>query len=113
MAKIVLTYDGVSHDVEMSSLLVAEAEECEALTGWTGAEWQEALFSDRAIAVAFAWYLACKRAGEPQEFTTIRETFDLGKLSASFAEDAQPAVEPPAELGVTDDDDAPISPVEE
>lgn len=59
-----LTVDGVSRDLDLA-LTVRESEECEALTGWTKLEWQRELGRQRGTACAFAWWLACARAGDP------------------------------------------------
>lgn len=58
-----LTVDGEARDLDMA-MTVREQEECERLTGWTRLEWQRELGRQRAMACAFAWWLACSRAGD-------------------------------------------------
>jgi len=100
--KITMTLEGQERLLDLDTLLVTEAEELEAVTGWSAPEWQEALFNTRALAVAFGWYLACQRAGDDVDYETIRLTLDLGKLNSALAEEPEP-VAPPAELGITDE----------
>ena len=100
--KIAMTLHDTERILDLDTMLVTEAEELEAVTGWTAPEWQESLFATRALAVAFGWYLACKRAGDDVDYETIRLTLDLGALNSSLVEEPDP-VEPPAALGVTDE----------
>lgn len=100
--KIAMTLADSTRVLDLDSLLVTEAEELEALTGWTAPEWQDALFNTRALAVAFGWYLACKRHGDDADYEQIRTTLDMGKLNSELVED-EPPTEPPNELGVTDE----------
>jgi len=58
-----LTVDGVTRDLDMA-MTVREQEECERATGWTRLEWQRELGRQRAMACAFAWWLACTRHGD-------------------------------------------------
>ncbi len=59
-----LTVDGVSRDLRLA-LSVAETEECERLTGWSKPEWLRELGRGRGRALAYAWWLASQRDGNP------------------------------------------------
>ena len=63
-AVITFTYDNETRVLDMGTMKMRESIECQNLTGWTWPEWREQLARDRAEAVTFAWYLACKRNGD-------------------------------------------------
>lgn len=107
---VIINYAGESLDLDLGSMRIVEAEECEQLTGWTHPEWKAALREDRARAVAFAWYLACKRAGQDVTFAAVREGFDMGKVEYSVRPVDDDSEQAPPDLGVGDDDEAPSSP---
>lgn len=50
-----------TRSLDLGTMPIRDASDCERLTGWTWVEWREALTQDRAQAVQFAWWLAGKR----------------------------------------------------
>lgn len=103
-----LTLDGVTHDIDIYSAKIAEASECERLTGWTWPEWRDELGRSHSVAVAFLWWAAAKRAGTPLEGKFTDLNFDLNDLVVEFLDDDDDVddAEDTAEAG-------PTSPVEE
>jgi len=88
--------------LDLDTMKMDEAEECEKLTGWTRQQWLEALFEDRVRAVKFFIYLARKRAGDPVEWDDI--DFDLGRTEWKALDDPDAPADAPAALGVGDDE---------
>jgi hypothetical protein len=86
--------------LDLDSMPMVDAEECEALTGWTRQQWLEALFQDRARAVKFFVYLSRKRAGDPVPFDGI--DFDMGRME--WEADDPETGSAPADLGVPEGD---------
>lgn len=86
--------------LDLDSMPMREAEECESLTGWTRQEWLEALFKDRARAVKFFIYLARQRNGDPCAWDGI--DFDLGKTEWEALDGEPDDAAKPADLGVAE-----------
>ncbi len=81
--KFVLSQGEESRTLEWDRMPIADAIECERITGWTYQEWRRALLEDRAQAIAYGWWLAGKRAGvDVGSFAEFlrSDTFDLGAL---------------------------------
>ena len=77
--KIVMSIEEQERKLDLSTMPIKDAAECERLTGLTWTEWREQLAQDRASAIAFAWFLAGKRDGlETVKFSEI--DLDLAKL---------------------------------
>jgi len=96
---IKMTLGEESKELDLTTFMVREGEECETLTGWTSTEWNEQFIRDRADAVAFGWYLACKRSGDDVEFSTVLDTLDMAKLGYELVERESGKADKPAELG--------------
>jgi hypothetical protein len=80
--KIIMTAGDESRALDLSTMPIKDAAECERLTGWSWAEWRENLGHDRANAVAFAWWIAGRRAGvDVGKFSEI--DLDLAQLTWS------------------------------
>lgn len=90
--RFVIELDGVARDLDLNSMTIREGRECKALTGWTWDRWRVALAEGDADAVAYAWWLACQRAGEPVPGVFADLDFDMGAMSitAPAAPDAAP-----------------------
>jgi len=77
--KIVMSIEDQERKLDLSTMPIKDAAECERLTGLTWTEWREQLAQDRASAIAFAWFLAGKRDNlETVKFSDI--DLDLAKL---------------------------------
>lgn len=103
--KITMTQDDQTRVLDLSSMPIKDAAECERLTGWSWTEWRENLARDRANAVAFAWWIAGRREGlDVGKFSEI--DLDLARLSWGVELDdaEQDAVDAAAEE--VDEDDA-------
>ena len=87
--------------LDLDTMLISEAEQCETLTGWSASQWRDALVEDRARALKFALWLARTRAGDPVAWSDI--DFDMADFDFELVED-EPAVEPPADLGIGEDE---------
>lgn len=101
---IVMTFHDETRNLDLESMPIRDAAECERLTGWSWTEWREALKSDRAQAVAFAWWLAGRRAGLDQgKFSEV--DLDLAKMrwSAEFSPEEQSLMD--AEAAAEEDAD--------
>lgn len=87
--------------LDLDTMLNSEAEQCEALTGWTHEQWRDALIENRARAVKFAVWLARSRSEDPVAWGDF--DFDLADLDWELVD--EPDVEQaPADLGVGEDD---------
>lgn len=89
-------------EVDLDTMLMDEAEECEKLTGWTRQQWLEALFEDRVRAVKFFIYLGRKRAGQAVDWDTIN--VDMARTEWKALDDPDAPADAPAALGVGDDE---------
>lgn len=89
--------------LDLDTMSIDEAEQCEKLTGWTALQWRDALTEYRARAVKFAVWLARRRAGDAQEWAEV--DFDLYEVTIDrdLEDDGEPA---PADLGVGEDEAA-------
>lgn len=105
---LVMTLADQEWQLDVNSMRLAEAVECERLTGWTRTQWWTALQEDRVLAVKWFYYLARKRAGDPIAWDAI--DFDLADVSFDPADDPDAAVAPPPDLGVADGDEVPTGP---
>lgn len=86
------TYDGSDvRDLDVMSMLMSEAEQCESLTGWTEDEWRAEMARNKAAAVRFAWWLAGRRAGVAERYSEV--DLDLRRLSVEVVPtgDEEPA----------------------
>jgi hypothetical protein len=80
---IIMNAGDESRSLDLGTMPIKDAAECERLTGWSWVEWREALASDKAAAVGFAWWLAGRRAGVEQgKFSDL--DLDLAKLRWSI-----------------------------
>ena len=78
MALLRFEYDGEVRDFDVTTFLMSEAESCESLTGWTEDEWRTGLGGNRVQAIRFAWWLAGKRAGVEERYSSV--DLDLRRL---------------------------------
>lgn len=103
MAILRFTYDGTTRDLDVMSMLMSEAEQCESLTGWTEDEWRGALTENRVQAVRFAWWLAGRRAGADERYSSV--DLDLRRLGveAVLSDDERTEVGGDDEEGVAAD----------
>jgi len=92
MARIIsITIGEDTRELDLDSLLISEAKECQRLTGMKFHEWEQEFIAGDATAIAYAWWLACKRAGEPVAGPFADLDFDLGQTVMRRVEpDAQP-----------------------
>jgi hypothetical protein len=82
---IVMTAGDETRTLDLNTMPIRDAMDCERLTSMSWVEWREALAQDRASAVAFAWWIAGKRAAlEVGKFSEI----DLD-LAWAFAPEAE------------------------
>lgn len=87
---ITLTLDGQSRDLDLSSLLISEAREMKRLIGVSSmADFITGLQQSDPDSIAFAWWLACARAGQPLagKFTDL--DFDIEGLRVSVPLDEE------------------------
>lgn len=112
MAVFRLTIGEESWLLDLGTMKVSEAEQCEALTGWDIEKWRDSLVENRARAMKYAVWLARTRAGEQVAWADL--DFDLAALEWELL-DEDGNVVPPTELGVTEDeaDKFPTTPPEE
>lgn len=88
--KINMTVGEETRTLDLASMPIKDAMECERLTSWSWIEWRDNLSQDRASAVAFAWWLAGRRAGlDVGRFSEL--DLDLAKMrwSAELSDDEQ------------------------
>lgn len=98
---IVMNAGEESRSLDLATMPIKDAAECERLTGWSWVEWREALASDKSAAVGFAWWLAGRRAGVEQgKFSDL--DLDLAKLRWSVELND----EEKAQLETTEDDES-------
>ena len=112
---IVMNAGEESRSLDLATMPIKDAAECERLTGWSWVEWREALASDKSAAVGFAWWLAGRRAGVEQgKFSDL--DLDLAKLrwSVELSDEEKSQVEAAAndEPSVDDDESLPTGPAE-
>lgn len=101
MAKFKLTIQDQNWILDLGTMKISEAEQCEALTGWDVSKWRDSLVEDRARAVKFAVWLARTRAGENVSWKEL--DFDLAELDWTLLDDDGNEL-PPPDLGVTEED---------
>lgn len=101
MAKFKLALHDESWMLDLGTMKISEAEQCESLTGWDVETWRDSLVDNRARAVKFAVYLARTRAGETVSWKEL--DFDLAALDWTLLDDDGNEV-PPPDLGVTEED---------
>lgn len=107
-----MTLGDTSIDVDLESMLVSEAEDCERLTGWTVPEWAQSFMKGRARAVKFAYWLGLARSGSPADFASL--DFDMVAMTYEVVNEDDADAQAPAALGVTDTDEpGPTSPEQE
>jgi hypothetical protein len=76
---IVMTAGEETRTLDLNTMPIRDAMDCERLTSMSWVEWREALAQDRASAVAFAWWIAGKRQGvEVGKFSEV--DLDLAQL---------------------------------
>jgi hypothetical protein len=76
---IVMTAGEETRTLDLNTMPIRDAMDCERLTSMSWVEWREALGQDRASAVAFAWWIAGKRAQlEVGKFSEV--DLDLAQL---------------------------------
>jgi len=83
--KFEITLDDTVRELDLNSMTIREARECKTLTGWSWDRWRIALADGDADAVAYAWWLACQRAGEPGQGEFLDLDFDMGKMEITAA----------------------------
>ena len=101
MAKFKLALHDESWMLDLGTMKISEAEQCESLTGWDVETWRDSLVDNRARAVKFAVYLARTRAGETVSWKEL--DFDLAALDWTLLDEDGNEV-PPPDLGVTEED---------
>lgn len=101
MSKFKLTLDDDSWVLDLGTMKISEAEQCEALTGWDVEKWRDSLVENRARAVKFAVWLARTRAGEDVVWKDL--DFDLAALDWALLDENGKEL-PPPDLGVTEED---------
>lgn len=79
-----VTYDGVTKPLDIDTMKVSEARECEEKTGQNYVKWRERLEENDPEATLFAWWLANRRAGTPLEGPYHELDIDLFALSAEL-----------------------------
>lgn len=105
--KILMTVGDETRTLDLGSMPMADAIQCEKLTSWSWVEWRENLSQDRASAVAFAWWLAGRREGvDVGRFSEL--DLDLAKMrwSAEMSDDEKELVEAQQAAGDEPEDDA-------
>lgn len=101
--QINMTVGEETRTLDLASMPIKDAMECERLTSWSWIEWRENLSQDRASAVAFAWWLAGKRAGlDVGRFSEL--DLDLAKMrwSAELSDDERELLD--AQEAASDED---------
>ena len=115
MAILRFTHGDEVRDLDVMTFLMSEAESCESLTGWTEDEWRDALTKNRVQAVRFAWWLAGKRAGVEERYSSV--DLDLRRLrveavltdeeqAAQVADEDREAADADLPTGLDDDREA-------
>jgi len=92
-----ISLDEESHVLDLASMTIREGAECERLTGWTWDEWRIELGKGKANAVAYAWWLACKRSGAPIPGRFSDVDFDMGAMKFKRLDGEEPEDEPEEE----------------
>ncbi len=109
--KIIMTVADESRGLDLSTMPVKDASECERLTGMSWTQWREELATDRAAAVAFAWWLAGKREGVDQgKFSDVN--IDLAQLNwaVELSDEEQAIIDATSAASEDADSDLPTSP---
>ena len=109
--KIIMTAGQESRALDLATMPIKDAADCERLTSWTWTEWRSALARDSASAVAFAWWLAGRRAGvEVGRFSDV--DLDLAKLnwSVELSDEEQAAMESAGDESAEGDAERPTGP---
>ena len=101
--KFAITLAGETRELDLNRMTIREARECKSLTGWTWDRWRLALAEGDADAIAYAWWLACQRAGDPIGGDFLALDFDMGDLEITSVDrpDAEPVTPAEEEPGPT------------
>lgn len=67
-------------DLDADEAMMSDVRDLKRLTSWTWDAWLAALVDGDVDAVAFAWWLARRRAGHPVEKTLADVDFRVGTL---------------------------------
>lgn len=105
MAKFNLKLDDQTWLLDLGTMKVSEAEQCESMTGWDVEKWRDSLVENRARAVKWAVWLARTRAGEQVAWKDL--DFDLAALDWVLLDDDGNEL-PPPDLGITEEDAAEV-----
>ena len=103
MLTLRFTHESEVRDLDIATMRMSEAEQCESLTGWTEDEWRNELSRNRVQAVRFARWLAGRRAGVAERFSEV--DLDLRALSVELlrSPDEEPVGGDDTEEGVAAD----------
>jgi hypothetical protein len=105
---LMMSLDGVEHELDLDSMLISEARELKRLTGWDYLTWRSMLGQSDPDAIAFAWWMVCKRAGDPVPGSFMDLDFDMVSLQVRVVVDDEAADEQADDA----DDARPIGSVE-
>jgi hypothetical protein len=101
-----MTIGDKSYPFELGSLLVSEARQMKRCIGLTSKDQLvQALLEEDPDAIAFMWWLAAQRAGEPLPGTFAE--LDFNTVDVVFSADVEP--EAPSAAGEGADPDLPTS----
>jgi hypothetical protein len=92
--KLIIRTPDETRSLDISTMPIRDAEDCERLTGMTWVEWREALSQDRAMAVKFAWWLAGKRDNLTQpKFSEVELDLAALRWDVELSETEQAAID--------------------
>ena len=86
-----MNVEGVERELDLGTMLISEARELKKFTGWTQDAWREQLGLSDPDAIAFAWWLANRRAGAPLAGAFTDVDFDLTALEVTAVVDVDAA----------------------
>ncbi len=115
--KFILSHKGEDRTLDWDSMPMPDAIACQKQTGMTYSEWRKSLLREDAEAIAFAWWIAGRRAGvDVGRYVDLLEDrdFDLGALQVEpvLTEEEQAAIDKVDEDGAAADE-GPTGPEQE
>ena len=104
------THGDEVRDLDVTVMLMSEAESCESLTGWTEDEWRDGLTRNKVQAVRFAWWLAGKRAGVEERYGSVDLDLRRLRVEAVLTDEERAEAEAAGDAGEGVDADLPTGP---
>lgn len=79
--RLIMKHRDETRSLDIMAMPIADAIACEQYTDMPWTDWRAAVLDDRALAIQFAWWLAGRREGVTEKFSSI--DLDLAQMEWS------------------------------